>query len=921
MRIKIVFFLIVGWLVFSHLLSQKNSFREPSLQLYERAEKMFKGPATDSTDAIALTYYTNILHSVNPNVSTARLLYNCYERSGILKQSLGYPPDAILRDYYAALRLQRSFQFSDSILFRLLLAAGNVHYNATVFDSAVYYFLWAEKIITHYPSAGLAGDLYNSLGVLYSEAGNYVQSAAYFNKALELTKKNHPELEEAIFAMSANIASAVRFSGFPDSALALYKKLLNTGGPSLAIINNISGIYLTKKEPDSALEYLHRIKNISGRYAITVYNAAAQAYMMKQDTVQAWQNLRAAESTFHLIAKQKKDFYYAATQKYLGDLMMMKKKPQQALSFYQQSIIQYDFKFNDTNVFVNPGNFIGEFASYNLFDALAAKAACFAVIYNDTKDEKYFSATAKTYDSAFLLADYIKKSIDNDEARLFIADKVFHTYIKAVDFLMDADTEKNETKWAQALEWISKSRATSLAINLKENAIKQYAGIPDSLLQKEKNSKINISRLRLRLQQSFDTTEQSELLSEINTAYLQLQSIENSLKNFPDYFLRKFTADSLDLRSIQKNILNDKTAAICYSKGIKSLYIFVIRPNEVTEHTIDIDPQFESRINEYTNQLTQSNSGKLYNHEPANALYRKLISPVINDISDISSLIIIPDENLINVPFEAFESGDNKYLIESFAITYQYALPLLQADKSKFSSGKAIAFAPYAYANANSEMSTLPASLGEVTSFPEKARFVSVNATKSRFLRALPDASVIHLATHAIVNFKEPQNSYIAFYEDNKADSAYKVFAHELYNFHLTKAKLVFLSACETGSGKLSQSEGALSLSRAFAFAGCPNIVTSLWKAEDNSTAYISKKFYSYVNAGYTYAQALQKARTDLINDEKMSQFHSPVYWSHLIFIGDVQQERSSVWIWIVILAAVGLSVYLLFLGRKLVKS
>ena len=177
--------------------------------------------------------------------------------------------------------------------------------------------------------------------------------------------------------------------------------------------------------------------------------------------------------------------------------MMMQNKPQQALPFYQQSLIQYDFKFNDANVFVNPGNFIGEFTSYNLFDALAAKANCLAVIFNNTKEEKYFNAAISTYDSVFALSDYIKKSIDNDEARLFIADKVFNAYMQAVDFLMTAKTTTNENRWLHALEWISKSRATSLAISLKENTIKQYAGIPDSLLQKEKNIKITISRLKL----------------------------------------------------------------------------------------------------------------------------------------------------------------------------------------------------------------------------------------------------------------------------------------------------------------------------------------------------------------------------------------------------------------------------------------
>ena len=85
-----------------------------------------------------------------------------------------------------------------------------------------------------------------------------------------------------------------------------------------------------------------------------------------------------------------------------------------------------------------------------------------------------------------------------------------------------------------ALEWISKSRATSLAISLKENTIKKYAGLPDSLLQKEKNLKITISRLKLQLAaMPRIRAEQKNLVSAINTNALQLQSFNNDFKNYP----------------------------------------------------------------------------------------------------------------------------------------------------------------------------------------------------------------------------------------------------------------------------------------------------------------------------------------------------------------------------------------------------
>ncbi len=888
---------VAGWLMVAQLQSQERNALTPYKQLFDTAETLFNGAATDSTDSVALSYYTQIITQLQPQASSAALLYNCYERTGILKQGLGYAPDESLQDYYAALGLQKKYHLGEDILFRLLLSAGNVHYNKAVFDSSVYYFSWAEKIINHYPAAGLAGDLYNSLGALYNEAGDYRQSGVYFSKALELTRQQHPELGEAIFAMSANIASAVRASGYLDSALHLYKHLFHAAHPSLAIITNISEIYLAKKEPDSALYYLQLAKDIKGFYATGIHNAFAKAYMLKEDTVKAALHLQAAIELHRQNKAGIKNNQYAATQKYLGDLRVMEQQPEAALPYYQQAIIQYDFKFNDTNVLANPGNFTGDFASYSLFNALTAKAVCFNLLYNKTKSKTYYTATVNTYDSAFLLADYIRKSIDNDEARLFIADKVFDAYTNAVDFLMGANPLREENM-IHALEWISKSRATSLAINLKENTIKQYAGLPDSLLQQEKNIKISILRWKLQWQQSGDTAAQKALVSAINTATLQLQNIDNKYKKFPNYYNQMFASDRIDISGMQQTILNNNTAAVCYFKGADKLYVFVVKHDKIIHHIIDSDAALEKNIATYIRQLTFNNAGNAYDATAALYLYSKLVQPVVKDLKGVTSLVIIPSQNLINIPFEAFQPAINKYLVEAYAITYQYALPFLQKGKLRFDKKAAIALAPFADKNANATMEVLPYSLTEIAQFAKGAQRVNNAATKRTFISAAGNASVIHLATHAAVDFREPGNSYIAFFRQSQADTGYKMFAHELYNLQLPHTQFVFLSACETGSGKVSRSEGALSISRAFAFAGCPNMVTSLWKAEDKTTAYISTHFYRYVDKGYTYAAALQKAKTDLIADETMTQFHAPAYWSHLIFIGELQEEKSSLWWW-----------------------
>lgn len=897
-------FTVLCLLIFVLPNSQADKNEDQYKALFKKAEDIFTGASDEHNDSIALSYYSEVIRNVPPSASNALLLYNCHERAGILQQGLGFSNDEILTHFYTALAYQQQFHLPDSILFRLLLSTGNEHYSNGLFDSSLLYFSKAESIIERYPHAGLAGDLYNSLGALYSESGDYKQSSVYFNKALEITRQTRPELGEGIFAMSLNIASALKLSGYRDTAIGLYKKLLNPGNPSTPVLNNLAGIYLLKKIPDSALYYLGQIKTPEGSFAISFNNSNALAWLQKNHLEKAGFFLDKADSVYHKNFDGTRNAPYSLTNKLRGDMLVQQLRPNDALNYYQASIIQADYKFNDKNVFTNPGNFTGDFASYGLFEALLAKANCFALLYNNDKENEIFKAAVNTFDTAFALADYIKKSIDNDEARLFIADKVFNGYQKATGFILNsASPEGNDSLMHKALMWISKSRSTSLAISLKENSIKQFAGLPDSLLQKEKNIKINLSRLKLYMQQSADSAAIAAYVSQINSKELELHDLQNSYRKFPAYYAQKFASDSFDLKTLQRNIPDNNTAVVSYFMGEKTLMCFVIKRSGLEYFQQAADAALYNAINTFSAGLSSFSSDQQNDLAKASAyLYNKLIQPVNTSIKGIHSLIIIPDQQLINLPFEALQAADGKYLIENFAITYQYALPFLHVDKLKADLKKVLAIAPFASGKTNN-FEQLKSSSDEIAGFAQQDQLLNAAATKNNFIAKAPSASVIHLATHAVVDFSNPAESFIAFYPVSKADSSYKIFAHELYNFQLPDARLVFLSACETGTGRISQSEGALSLSRAFAYAGCENIVTSLWKAEDKSTAYISNRFYDYLRKGYTYADALQQAKIDLLKDGSMSQFHAPQYWSHLVFIGNMQQQNTSIFTWMAIAA------------------
>ena len=114
-------------------------------------------------------------------------------------------------------------------------------------------------------------------------------------------------------------------------------------------------------------------------------------------------------------------------------------------------------------------------------------------------------------------------------------------------------------------------------------------------------------------------------------------------------------------------------------------------------------------------------------------------------------------------------------------------------------------------------------------------------------------------------------------------------------------AELVVLSACQTGKGALQRGEGSMGLSRAFQYAGCPNIVNTLWSVEDKAAAEIMQQFYSYLEKGVGKGDALRQAKRDYF---KANNVH-PAKWGAFILTGDNAPVEISTpwwkktWVWV----------------------
>ena len=172
------------------------------------------------------------------------------------------------------------------------------------------------------------------------------------------------------------------------------------------------------------------------------------------------------------------------------------------------------------------------------------------------------------------------------------------------------------------------------------------------------------------------------------------------------------------------------------------------------------------------------------------------------------------------------------------------------------------------------------------TYFGQSELFTSENASEENFKLLSGKYQVLHLAMHAIVDQQNPLLSKLIFSQaDTLSPEDGYLLAREIYDLNLN-ADLAVLSACNTGFGKHVSGEGVMSLGHAFAFAGCPSIVMSLWPAQDQATARLMNLFYDGLSNGLSKDQALRKAKIQYLATTN-DLFVHPFYWANFIVQGN----------------------------------
>ncbi len=280
-------------------------------------------------------------------------------------------------------------------------------------------------------------------------------------------------------------------------------------------------------------------------------------------------------------------------------------------------------------------------------------------------------------------------------------------------------------------------------------------------------------------------------------------------------------------------------------------------------------------------------------------LYKILIEPIADLLPTNPSdrIIFLPQESLFLVPFPALQDQEGKYLIEKHTILTAPAIQVLQLTHNQranqeqaIENGEILVVGnpimpsvpPYP-GEKPQQLPSLPGAENEakaIASLFNTQPIIGNQATKSAIIQKMPEAKIIHLATHGLLDEFRGLGSAIALTptpNDNGLLTAEAILDLKL------NAELVVLSACDTGRGRIT-GDGVVGLSRSLISAGVESVLVSLWSIPDAPTASLMTEFYHQTQQNPDKAQALRQAMLTTIK-----QHPNPRDWAAFTLIGEAE--------------------------------
>ncbi len=841
-------------------------------------------------------------------------------------------------------RFQKSLEASKALdnkagIARILRNIGEVHLQRGNYTEALEH---TQKSLAMFEAEGnkswIAGIL-NSIGIIHSSQANYSQALEYYRKSLAVNGENGEK--GLIASVLTNIGEVNRLQSNYAQALERYQK-------ALSIFESIGyqvGIA-------SALENIGTIHNLQGNYAqaIEYYqkcltkresmgnNAGIALTLSNIGTVHGSQGDYARALDYFRKSMAMSESHggkpaIANTLENIGALYSDQAEHAQALEYYQKSLVIWE-STGDKNgiaqslckiggVYEKQGRYSQALDFSERATVLARQIGAADILRRALFNSglvyralKQFAKARQAFGESIATIETTRANIagGEQERQRYFESKV-SPYHSMVDLLVA------EGHPAEALTFAERAKARVLLDVLKSGRINVTKAM--TVEEQEKERSLNSQIVSLNTQVYRETARpqpdhalSTELKSQLQRARLDFEAFQTNLyAAHPE--LRAQRGEAQPLRSEEATALvsDAKSALLEYVVADDLTYLFAITKgvgrSEAAVRVFTI-PIKRAELAKQTEIFHGQLAGRdLSFRASSRKLYDLLLKPAESLLRGKASLVIVPDDKLWELPFQALLAGNGRYVIEMSAVSYAPSLTVLREMKSKRDRRRAGPAAPAllalgnpalgnetieppAMAQRDEKLTPLPEAELEVKALrrlygaSHSKVYIGAEASEDRLKIEAGQAGILHFATHGTMNNASPMYSHLVLAQGDKNEDGL-LETWELMQLEL-KADLAVLSACETARGRFGAGEGVIGLSWAMFVAGAPAIVVSQWKVESASTRELMLGFHRSLrapsNKPASKAESLRQAAVKLMKNPATSH---PFYWASFVLVGDAR--------------------------------
>ncbi len=740
-----------------------------------------------------------------------------------------------------------------------------------------------------------AASVLNNIGLVYLDQGNYLKSLDSFQRSLALTDPSD----------KLGITSTLLNMGYLYSALGNYPLALDYLQRTMAQAEQLGAKPVTWK----ALQGIGMVKRNQGNFgesldylqkALAILNSSGSKDRMTEILTEIGAVYYAQRDYPHALESFQKSLD-------LGQTIGIK-----APATLNAIALTYDTQ-GDHSKGLEFGQRAAELARETdqnevLWQAHTTAGFAYVGLRNSEKAKQAFAEAIRIIDK---LRDQVPGAETEHEE--FFENKLA-PYTAMIGLLLAEDNDQ------EALAFAERAKGRVLLDVLRGGRTNINKAMSASERQREQELTaeliaLNTQIAREKIHDKPDSSRLGDLNTRLEKARLKREDFQTSLyAAHPELKTQRGEAEAWRLEQAGQLLPDNKSAFLEYVVAPDRLYLFVVTKDtrndaSLKTYTIPLKrDQVAARVEKFRRRLANHD---LDYADSAAELYNLVIKPAQAQLQGRNNLVIVPDDVLWDLPFQALQPASGHYLIEDCAISYAPSLTVLHAMIAKRRQTKASEPSLLAIGNPSIGKVTIERARNVLSEglapLPEAERQVKIlgqlyGPSRSRIYIG-PDASedrvkseaasyrILQLATHGVLNNANPMYSHIVLSQsagDSKEDGLLE--AWEIMDLDL-KADLVVLSACDTARGRIGAGEGVIGLTWAFFVAGSSTTVVSQWSVESASTTELMLSFHRNLKApagGLPYAmskaEALRKAQLKLLRTKR---YQHPFFWAGFVVVGD----------------------------------